>query len=454
MPEISTLPVASVAPTTGGSAATAQAPRDPGTAAADPTASSFLTQLQSALASIGLLPQPTVTAATSEPAVPAPPADDDTDDADLADILPEALAALGFVPVPAQLPLQPMFAVVDESQAAPAALPVVKTPMLAPLMQAAPADVPARHLQQQADAAVEPADASGRAEHSPAPNTAELLQHMTPVTPEAQPSLPIEALTLQPMAPEAKPKTAHAQPKADAALTADAPAASAAIMQQVPLSQHFGQPTGNSDGDTDTTGDEASTNGVDASQRTDAPGPSFNSVAAAATQRTDAPSDVKPAHVVSQIAHQADLYRLPGGRGVRIQLHPDDLGGVGVTIKYGAAGSLELHVNVEHAATADLVQAGWNQLRDALSLQGIAPERLIMSVSGPTDSSLSGQSGSFRSDGGQASFGQTGQQTQHDRDHNSRAAGGFTSIADAPVSATDDVRATSTASNSRIDYRV
>ncbi|HET6318375.1 MAG TPA: hypothetical protein VFG86_18120, partial [Chloroflexota bacterium] len=104
MPEISTLPVASVAPTTGVSAATAQAPRDPGTAAADPTASSFLTQLQSALASIGLLPQPTVTAATSEPAVPAPPADDDTDDADLADILPEALAALGFVPVPAQLP--------------------------------------------------------------------------------------------------------------------------------------------------------------------------------------------------------------------------------------------------------------------------------------------------------------------------------------------------------------
>jgi flagellar hook-length control protein FliK len=221
------------------------------------------------------------------------------------------------------------------------------------------------------------------------------------------------------------------------------------VAQPTPGQANFGQ--------SDADADDASSDSSHVADATPTPNQSFAGVASTAAQRGEQASDVKPAHVVSQIAHQADLYRLPGGRGVRIQLHPDDLGGVGVTIKYGATGGLELHINVEHAATAQLVQSGWNDLRNALSLQGIAPERLIMSVSGPTDASLSDSSTGYRSDTGQTSFGQTGQQRQdHDNNNNNeaRASRGWTSFGDAPSSATDDVRTTSAPSNSRIDYRV
>src|SRR5204863_10022904 len=126
---------------------------------------------------------------------------------------------------------------------------------------------------------------------------------------------------------------------------------------------------------------------------------------------------VHPGEVVSQIAHQADLYRLPGNRGVRIQLHPEDLGGVQVTVRYGAGGALQLHINVEHAATGALVQAGWSELRNALATQGISPERLVMSVTAPTSSSqldFSGGGGGRQTDPGMASFAQSqsGQQRQ------------------------------------------
>jgi flagellar hook-length control protein FliK len=173
-------------------------------------------------------------------------------------------------------------------------------------------------------------------------------------------------------------------------------------------------------------------------------------------QPIQVPGEIKPTHVVSQIAHQADLYRLPGGRGVHIQLHPDDLGGVGVTLKYGATGGLELHVNVEHAATAQLVQSGWNDLRSALSLQGIAPDRLIMSVSGPGNSGASDASGGgSRSDTGQASFGQAGQQQSRDNNSNeARTSRGWTNFADVPTNVTADVPPSGGASNSHIDYRV
>ena len=132
------------------------------------------------------------------------------------------------------------------------------------------------------------------------------------------------------------------------------------------------------------------------------------------------PTHVRPSEVVNQIAHQADLYRLPGNKGVRIQLHPDDLGGVDVTLRYTANAGIQLHINVEHATTGALVQAGWNDLRDALASQGITPDRLVMSVSGPGDASGlnfsfngngngntndNGANG-FRSDAGLASFGQ------------------------------------------------
>src|SRR5438874_11616258 len=110
--------------------------------------------------------------------------------------------------------------------------------------------------------------------------------------------------------------------------------------------------------------------------------------AASSTAQTGvalAPAHVKPGEVISQNAHQADLYRLPGNKGVRIQLHPEDLGGVQVTLRYAAGGSLELHIATEHASTSALVQSGWTQLRDALATQGISPDRLVMSITGPAN---------------------------------------------------------------------
>ncbi|MDQ3811853.1 MAG: flagellar hook-length control protein FliK, partial [Chloroflexota bacterium] len=177
--------------------------------------------------------------------------------------------------------------------------------------------------------------------------------------------------------------------------------------------------------------------------------------AGAPAAHTPALPEVAPS-VVGQIAQQVDLYRLPGGRGVRIQLHPEDLGGVDVTIRFGASGDLELHVSVERATTADLVQAGWSDLRDALSVQGIAPERLIVSLSGPAGAHVQGDSpgaGGARSDGsGQASFGQAGQHERHAREQ-ARSARFWWTGADAQPSA-DDIQRLPGLPSSYIDYRV
>ena len=195
--------------------------------------------------------------------------------------------------------------------------------------------------------------------------------------------------------------------------------------------------------------------------------PVADQIFVAATAPTTAaalPRDVHPGQIVSQIAHQAELFHLPGNKGVRIQLHPEDLGGVQVTVRYGAGGGLELHINVEHAATGSLVEAGWTQLRDALATQGISPDRLVMSITSPgganhLDFSSSG-GGTFRSDPGFASFAQGGQSGQQ-RDQTgggdgSSAARRWVTGAD-PVSSSDDLlRAASaqTGAASRIDYRV
>ena len=186
----------------------------------------------------------------------------------------------------------------------------------------------------------------------------------------------------------------------------------------------------------------------------------FNLAMAQASAPTGAPVPAAAVHasgVVSQIVHQAELYRLPGNRGVRIQLHPEDLGGVQVTVRYAAGGGLELHINAEHAATGALVQQGWTELRDALATQGISPDRLVMSVSSPEsanqlDFSSSG-GGSYRSDAGLAQFGQGG---QPDRRHQQGAEDGLASRAwngrfESP-SATEQTVAASGAA-SRIDYR-
>jgi flagellar hook-length control protein FliK len=180
------------------------------------------------------------------------------------------------------------------------------------------------------------------------------------------------------------------------------------------------------------------------------------------TVAVQAPVDPQAASVASQIAQQVDFYKLPGNKGVRIQLHPDDLGGVQVTLKYAPGGNLELHINVEHAATGSLVEAGWSQLRDALATQGFQPDRLVMSVSGPSsanqmDFSSSNGNGAYRQDPGLAGFTQDGQSgQQRNGADDPRGTRGWSSAAE-PVGAVDDSprNASSVGSAaSRIDYRV
>ena len=171
-----------------------------------------------------------------------------------------------------------------------------------------------------------------------------------------------------------------------------------------------------------------------------------------------ASADVRAADVAAQIAQQVDLYRLPGNKGVRIQLHPEDLGGVQVTLRYAAGGSLELHINVEHAATGNLVQAGLSQLRDALATQGFQPDRVVMSVTAPPSagqmdfSGSNSGNGSYRSEAGLTSFtqdGQSGQQSAGGDDQ--RGPRGWKSTDD---STDDSPRVSSSTSTSVIDYRV
>jgi flagellar hook-length control protein FliK len=171
------------------------------------------------------------------------------------------------------------------------------------------------------------------------------------------------------------------------------------------------------------------------------------------------PDHIQPSEVVNQIIQQADLYRLPGNRGVRIQLHPDDLGGVDVILRYTATNGIQLHINVEHAATGALVQAGWTELRDALAVQGITPDRLIMSVSGSTNAGnldfSSNGNGSSRPDPGLASFlrDQSGGQ-RRDSSGDQRSAPGVSPISAQPTTATATNDSVRTASAARIDYRV
>jgi flagellar hook-length control protein FliK len=162
-------------------------------------------------------------------------------------------------------------------------------------------------------------------------------------------------------------------------------------------------------------------------------------------------AEARPAEVVSQIAQQVDLYRLPSGKGVRIQLNPDGLGGVEVTVRYGARGAVELHLSIEQGATASLVEAGWGELRDALALQGITADRLVMSVTSPAGSSPSdqGANGGARSDGGQTTFGQQGQHRDH-QNNDARPHRSWSAPFTPPTEAED---APAVASSARIDYR-
>jgi flagellar hook-length control protein FliK len=282
-------------------------------------------------------------------------------------------------------------------------------------------------------------------------------------SPSASPPVPATTTALQPLqlqtaqagvvSPKAEPAT-RVQPRtpiADAPVaTIDGQAQAVVVASPAAFSQSTGQ-------DSEPTSDDEPSSTLTpiekdrAATPSDAPAQAFANVAASAASQPIGPaSDVQPAHVASQIAHQADLYRMPGGRGVRIELHPDDLGGVGVTIKYSPTGGLELHIVAEQATTAQLVQSGWNDLRTALAQQGIAPERLIMSVSGPSESNSSSSG-----PGGQAAFGQAGQSNhqQHERT-TAQANRGWAGFGDAPINVTEDVRQSGAVSSSRIDYRV
>jgi hypothetical protein len=115
-------------------------------------------------------------------------------------------------------------------------------------------------------------------------------------------------------------------------------------------------------------------------------------------------------------------------------------------------------MNVEHAATGALVQAGWTDLRDALATQGIHTNRLVMSISAPANASghdFSNGNGSQRSDSGLASFtqGQTSQQRQETQDQ--RATRGWNGGID-PIlpSSNDTAPRVAPAGAGHIDYRV
>jgi flagellar hook-length control protein FliK len=192
----------------------------------------------------------------------------------------------------------------------------------------------------------------------------------------------------------------------------------------------------------------------------------YADAAASAVPTTDATAnapraDSQAVQVANQIAQQVDLYRLPGNKGVRIQLHPEELGGVQVTLKYATGGTLELHINVEHASTGNLVQEGLNHLRDALATQGFHPDRMVMSISAPSASSQmdfnSNNSGSYRSDPGLNAFMQDNQSSQQrSGGDDQRNASGWTFTTDTSSASDDAPRTGSTpsAGNSVIDYRV
>jgi flagellar hook-length control protein FliK len=497
MPEIAALAAVPTPPSGGAvSVATPPAPREGATPTGEGTAS-FLTQLQSALGSLGLFsqltPTPTPVADTADQralALELPIADEDQDKAvDVTAMLPEVLAALGFMPVPISLPVTPAPASGSSATAPTSAAATGPARVTALLVQPALSQAEPV-LENQPAVAEQPLEGASVSD--------DLLRQMTPVTPRtvsvpatttAQPSVepvalesssqltaaatsalppgvpttttaptpvttttqPLDALAAQ--AGVMTPRTEPATRGQDGAPTAEAPVQT--IGQALPVARPaaFSQNAGQNG---ESTSDEPSSDAAPVSAErgststaTDVPIQAFANVAASAlVQQTGTLSEVQPAHVASQIAHQAELYRLPGGRGVRIELNPEDLGGVGVTIKYGATGGVELHIVAEQAATAQLVQSGWNDLRSALSLQGIAPERLIMSVSTPSESNSTGS-------GSQATFGQAGQSSQHHSDRNeAKANRGWAGIGDAPINVSEDPRPSGAASSSRIDYRV
>ncbi len=463
MPEIASVtPAVPVAPAPPG-----------GPASATPTApADFLGQLAAALKTLKSLavavvalpdaPTEASTALTTAPSQDEPTRTKDTE----SEQMPEILAALGFLPVP--IALSPVEAVTTQtspstslaSTVPPATLfqtmeaqgsqeqPVPQDPPLAP-----PPD-PMAALPPRVAASLEATLPSTVPSPPPIPSTTTTPTHMPPAGIAAQ-TLRVAELGQPPTPGTVAPPVAEAASSGDAAFQAN---------------------TGSDNtGSHNPRGEPASTNlfpSVGELQPAPSRGASTMDQAAqvvgASLPSIPTPplaTDVKPSDVVAQIAHQADLYRLPGNRGVRIQLHPEELGGVQVTVRFATSGNLELHISVEHAATGALVQSGWNQLRDALVTQGFSPERLVMSVTGPGgagaqmgfSSSSNGNGGAYRSDAGLMASMQNGQfgQSRDNAADQPRVVGRWTSTDDATGdSAVSREIATATSAASRIDYRV
>jgi Flagellar hook-length control protein FliK len=308
---------------------------------------------------------------------------------------------------------------------------------------------------------------------APVPLSRQPLDHLKPAD---QPLSPVSAAMAQPSpatAPDVsatvmlQPAPGPHQP------TAAAPAATQglpiAVAQQA---SKGGSQSGSASSDHGRhTPDKSATISSEVTPVQSAPASDVAMAAAAATTMpasTDAlPVQVGPSQVASQIANHADLIRLPGNQGLQIQLHPDDLGGVQVTVRYSPTGGVELHINAEHAATGALVQAGWGELRDALATQGISPDRLVLSVTGPSNAGqadLSGGGGN-RSDPSSYGSNPSGQgslsspdgqgQGQSRQDNPQQRSPGWNASVE-PVSSPDSSPrvAPAIAVASRIDYRV
>jgi flagellar hook-length control protein FliK len=417
-------------------------------------AASFLTQLESALVALGA---PTVTGAAALPTAVAPtvPLADAAllgqtalTEADVkaavAEELPELLAALGLVPMPLTLPIvapQPVLTEAQPTVAVTSQAPAVMLTPSTPVTTVVPKDqapTPAAEVASAADPQAIEVEATS------VPQTTTLASQPTVATTEQLPR--IDAAVNAPAA--ALPASLDTSAPAP---DAETPTFTATVVEPTQTRSGNAGFDGQSSNSREGRAESQAAPIEIVGERADVSTAAAPTASASVSTTTQNVSDVKPTEVVNQIAQQVDLYRLPGGRGVRIQLNPEGLGGVEVTVRYGATGAIELHMNIEHAATADLVQAGWGELREALALQGISPDRLVMSVTNAAGAGLSDSSsnGNARSDAAQTSSGQSGQQQEQRNDTrpNQRSWG-------VGLDSTNEVEEGPTvAASSRIDYR-
>jgi flagellar hook-length control protein FliK len=465
VPDVSILAVLPVAPTAATLSTPAAAP--PPVAPGGPDLS-FVTQLKSALASRAGVAMPRSIGPSDIdqqlPGEPAPAPADSADAPKLADHdhdnLPELLASLGYLVVPAAFQPRPNAqpnggeASSDTVQAAPGSLETARARAAENAAELAPAS-----------------DSAATGQFETAPQTASLapvrptVAHVDPTGGVSVGTVPLDSSAATAVETTSSAHTDVSAAHHEAGQIVAAMGTTGAAAQSAPHAGHQGTFGHSSDDrgtrdehaarvasltDTTTSGDHAST--------ADQP---FVALADGATTATVIPSatHARASEVVNQIAHQADLYRLPGNKGVRIQLHPENLGGVDVTLRYSAAGGIQLHISVEHAATGQLVQSGWTELRDALATQGISPDRLVISITGPKGANgldfSSNDSG--QPDHGLGSFTQgqssAGQQRQND-DGAQAPARGWNPTLDQTSSLANDGARGASASSARIDYRV